>query len=287
MFMTSVRDVGRNSDCNGDTVNVGGEQRYMRGLIEASVDGIVGGDQIADHLDVAGIVYDDMPQELQRDGYAVQPRQGDQWIYPVGRYNRAIGGEPLGDITHHVPSNFRQLPIGDTEGRAAGKAEFEQRVVDLMEESGADILVSDHLIMRIENLIRQRAHGLLGRVLNIHPAMTHEDHPHQLRGLTPTQDAIDRAAGRNGVVHNRTGATFHFVAPEIDAGPVICDDEPTPVRATDEPMELRHRNYGMAKIPVFMEGMRHYHQTMFHRVLGNPQFVTHPQYEQLDRAATA
>lgn len=279
LFLTSVRDIGSRSDHCGEDVTVNGTRVYMRGLVEAIVDSIHAGHEIADHMEVAGIAYDDRPRELQRDGYPTRPGPGDRWIYPLSKRNR--GGEPLGDITHHIPSDFRGLKMDDRAGRIEGKAEFEHRVAELMQEVDADIIVSDHLIMRIESLISNRVHNLAGRVLNIHPAITHEDHPYRLRGLTPTKDAIERA-NRAEDPHFKTGATLHFIADEIDAGAVICDDEPTPVHPDDEPQALRVRNYEMAKIPVFLAGMIHYSRTMFARALAdNTNILTQPQNELL------
>jgi folate-dependent phosphoribosylglycinamide formyltransferase PurN len=102
--------------------------------------------------------------------------------------------------------------------------------------------------------------GMWGRVLNIHPAVTEAGHPYAFPGKTPTQDAIDRA---NSGEITRTGATLHVVDSVIDAGPIIAYTADTPVYPGDEPQWLRFRNYSMGKLPLLVEGLAHYVQSIY------------------------
>lgn len=289
LFITSVRDVGNGSDRNGSLIDTPNGRKYMKGAVETCVDEVNACRELADHAQVIGVVYDDMHSELLRDGYPARPRFGQPWIYPTEKINSATGDRMI-DNTFSVPSVFRSLPLTDQRNRDQLKLQFEAEIHELMRMLGADIIISDHLLMRIVNLIRRDAFDLYGRVLNIHPAITDENSPYRLRGLTPTQDAIGRTHGfrrdrRTSLQtpverHFRTGSTLHFVSPEIDAGPVICDDEPTPVYPNDTPQLLRYRNYLMAKGPVLVEGLMHYHREMFGRILADhPELIlTTPQH---------
>ena len=103
-------------------------------------------------------------------------------------------------------------------------------------------------------------YGKFGKVLNIHPAITKSDDPYCFRGPTPTRDAIERAK-KDGCA--RTGATLHIINEVIDDGPLIAYVSGTPVYAQDEPQRLRYRNYQLAKLPLFVSGIRHYIQRIY------------------------
>jgi folate-dependent phosphoribosylglycinamide formyltransferase PurN len=94
---------------------------------------------------------------------------------------------------------------------------------------------------------------------------TWEFDPHQLRGKSPTRDALDRRAHEG---YDLAGASFHFISSELDAGPVICDGERTRVLPNDTPEMLRARNYESSKIPVMIEGLR-YLRRNFDQLIGN------------------
>ncbi len=290
LFATSMRDIMK-YDQNGRMVKTrDGDEGYMQGVIEALAQSInENRDNIARCINIVGIVYDDVAHQRDTGGtFHIDPEKNQAWAYPLDLVMENTG-ETLGEITQNLPSDFRFLPSDDVQGRAYGKAQFEERLVQIMDEKGADIIISDHLIMQLVNVIRPEVYGLLGRVLNIHPAITHKDHPHKLRGLTPTQDAIDRANGEKRGVDNAftkvepyffTGSTLHFVDAEIDAGAVICDKEGTPVYPDDEPQWLRFRNYQKAKIPVFLQGLQHYYRTMYTKITNTRPntLITKPQH---------
>jgi folate-dependent phosphoribosylglycinamide formyltransferase PurN len=263
-ILTSVRDVGA-EDRNGDTVKVAGRQEYMTGLLEGVANLLREGRHgLSKVLEIAGVINDDDPRDTL-NGYGVSPKDG-KWVHPADLRNGR--GERIVSLTQNIPSSFRKLPLSDIDGRAFLKGEFERQVESVAQQMGADILISDHLMMRIDQLLDGR-YGF-GKILNIHPAMTRSGFQYGLRGKTPTSDAIRRAHGEKidpatGQVeppYFHTGSTLHLVNRVIDDGPVLADGELTAVHPDDEPQELRFRNYP-TKIKVFAEGMRHYYRSVF------------------------
>lgn len=242
LFLTSLRDIGE-CDRNGLLVETGTGQRYMEGVIERTVREIQPGGQLCGCYQVAGVIIDDLPRDL-RD-YPVLPTSHRPWAWPL----------ELDILTWNIQSTFRHQPREAVTERVRLKLEFEQAVYDLFVNLEADVIVSDHYMARIEHLINR--HGLAGRVLNIHPAVTVRGHEFCFRGPTPTADAIARAEHDPTTV---TGATLHLVNSIIDDGPPVAYGVGTPVHATDQPEWLRWRNYQMAKLPVFVAGMLHYRE---------------------------
>ena len=250
LILTSIRDVGA-CDLNGRWVPTKAGRRYMEGLIERAVSECKRGGQLVGLLEIAGVITDDFPANLEGSGYPIAPTPGMHWIHPLDLTDRC--GERVCELAIHIPSSFRLVPAHDQACRREAKRHFEKLVLEHMREVGADIIISDHYMARIEYLIGE--FGLYGKVVNIHPAVTDQRHECCFRGKTPTMDAISRA--RTGVP-TVTGATLHLVNEEFDAGPIIESVWPTPVYADDSPEELRQRNYQMAKLPVFASGMRRY-----------------------------
>ena len=116
------------------------------------------------------------------------------------------------------------------------------------------MLLTDHFMARIEFLI-DSGHGLAGRVLNVHPAITIAESPHRMRGRCPTRDVLQRARTAKCT---RTGATLHFTDREFDAGQVIAYSADTIVLQNDGVFDLKYRNYQFAKLPVLSIGLRHF-----------------------------
>ena len=258
VFLTSIRDVGAD-DHNGQIVLTKDGPKYMKGVVEHTVEACRPGGALYGICEIAGVITDDTEKGLAESGYPLVPTEGEQWIHPLDLEDHR--GTKIVDMTLHRPSLFRALPMEDVGGRRAAKEAYEAELVATMKELGGDVLVSDHYMAKIEFLVNG-TFGLYGRVLNIHPAVTLHGHPCCLRGKTPTADAITRAqSGRQ----TRTGATLHLVNEEIDDGPIIHWAAPTPVNPDDTPQELRLRNYRMAKLPVFTEGMiRYVHDVLSH-----------------------
>ncbi len=258
IVLTSVRDVGT-CDKNGSMVNTPEGHRHMEGIVERIVTETQENGKLHNILRLVGVITDDLERDMRQSEYSPYPDADKLWIHD--RKLRDVNGELVAgdDMTHWLPSNFRGLPLRDTEGRTEQKEEFEQRVLELMRQKNADVLVSDHYMARIAYMIQDH-YGKFGKVLNIHPAVTKTDDPYCFRGPTPTQDAIDRA---NADGHAQTGATLHFVNEVIDDGPQIAYVSGTPVYPHDEPQHLRYRNYQHAKLPLFVSGVRHYIEKIY------------------------
>jgi len=256
LFLTSVRDVGKD-DLNGRLVSTKDGPKYMKGVVEHAVHECNPDGGLHGICEVAGVVTDDTEKGLAGSGYSLVPAEGEQWIHPLDLEDHR--GVRIADVTFHRPSFFRMLPLEAVAARREAKKEYEAGIVALMRKLDADVLVSDHYMAKIEHLVNGTFH-LYGRVVNIHPAVTIHGNPYCFRGKTPTADAIARA--KSGRV-TRTGATLHLVNEKIDDGPIVHWDAPTPVSADDTPEELRWRNYQMAKLPVFIDGMKRYVHDVF------------------------
>lgn len=255
-FLTSIRDVG-GDDRVGQMVGTKNGPKYMQGVIECAIRESLRGGALHDFVRVVLIITDDRPKDVEPHGYDVLPVEGKKWIFPLGLQCDDLG-MPARWLVENMPSEFRSSPKADPL-RAEAKCEFERKVLELMRRTGAEVLISDHYMAKIEHLINGEF-GLYGRILNIHPAVTNRDCPFCFRGFSPTADALRMA--RSGRV-TRTGATLHLVNEEFDAGPIIEWAAPTPVYASDTPEELRWRNYQLAKLPVFIRGLQKYvHETL-------------------------
>jgi folate-dependent phosphoribosylglycinamide formyltransferase PurN len=264
VFLTSMRDI-IGSDQNGRMVkDRGGNTLYMKGVLEYIVR--LMNSARTQMLNVVGVIYDDTPKELRRLGDAAPGT--DNWMHPADLKNE-ITGDRIFDVTTHLPSLYRTLPRGDIGGRIDLKRRWENAIAEEAMRLRADILISDHLIAKIEALIGPEI-GLKGRVLNIHPAVTYAQNPNKLRGLTPTKDSVERVL--NGGF-NMTGATLHYVDDEIDAGAPIADAEATVVLPSDisHLQGLRIANYESGKIPVFVQGMEHFYSTHWPIINGHHQ----------------
>lgn len=255
VFLTSIRDVG-SCDRNGTMVETGNGLRYMEGVIERTVRETHLPGSLANRIRIVGVITDDTPKDTQNSSYSALPESGRDWIYPFEL--STAEGRLVREMTCNIPSSFRLLPLNALEERRQLKYKFEWAVLQKVRELGGDIIVSDHYMARLDHLWGNL--GFYGRVLNIHPAVTVEGHPFMFRGKTPTADAIARA--RSGTP-TRTGATLHFVTETIDEGPPIAYIANTPVFADDEPQWLRHRNYTLGKLPLFILGLAHYARNLY------------------------
>lgn len=112
-----------------------------------------------------------------------------------------IGHVDLGDLPfHHLP-----LKAGD----AAAKAEQEQMLLRLIEETGTELVV---LARYMQILSDDLSRALAGRCINIH----HSFLP-GFKGAKPYHQAHARGV-------KVIGATAHYVTPDLDEGPIIEQD---------------------------------------------------------------
>lgn len=123
---------------------------------------------------------------------------GDLPIDVVGVLGNHQTLKPMADW-HQVP--FHHLPVGN-DNRAAQ----EDAILDLMETTGADLLV---LARYMQVLSSRLTAGLHGRCINIH----HSFLP-AFKGAQPYHRAHERGV-------KLIGATAHFVTSDLDEGPII------------------------------------------------------------------
>ena len=86
------------------------------------------------------------------------------------------------------------------------KAEQEQRLLSLVQETGADLVVLARYMQVLSNPLSTR---LFGKVINIH----HSFLP-SFKGAKPYHQAHERGV-------KLIGATAHYVTPDLDEGPII------------------------------------------------------------------
>lgn len=110
----------------------------------------------------------------------------------------AIGSPDFGDIPFH------HLPVA-----AATRRDQEQRLLDIVAESGADLVV---LARYMQILSDDLAAALSGRCINIH----HSFLP-GFKGAKPYHQAHARGV-------KVIGATAHYVTADLDEGPIIEQD---------------------------------------------------------------
>lgn len=96
---------------------------------------------------------------------------------------------------------FHHLPVG-----GEGKAAQEQRVLELIESEGIDVVV---LARYMQILSPEFCAKLPGRIINIH----HSFLP-SFKGARPYHQAYDRGV-------KLIGATCHYVTSDLDEGPII------------------------------------------------------------------
>lgn len=129
--------------------------------------------------------------------------------YRTGKINMDVSAivsnhpdlKPLADF-HGIP--FHHLPVTpDTKGKQ------EARLMELVEETGADLIV---LARYMQILTDDFCAKLSGRIINIH----HSFLP-SFKGAKPYHQAHHRGV-------KLIGATAHYVTPELDEGPIIEQD---------------------------------------------------------------
>lgn len=90
--------------------------------------------------------------------------------------------------------------------RKDNKAEQEQKLLDLVRETGADLVILARYMQVLSDDLSNR---LFGKVINIH----HSFLP-SFKGARPYHQAFERGV-------KLIGATAHYVTPDLDEGPII------------------------------------------------------------------
>jgi formyltetrahydrofolate deformylase len=122
----------------------------------------------------------------------------------------SLGGEIAAVVSNHEDlrpmAEAAGLDFVHVPNTAATKDAAEQRLLDLVEEYQADLVVLARYMQVLSNDLCAK---LSGRVINIH----HSFLP-GFKGAKPYHQAYDR-----GVKY--VGATAHYVTPDLDEGPII------------------------------------------------------------------
>ncbi|MET9230373.1 formyltetrahydrofolate deformylase [Lentzea sp. NPDC003310] len=122
----------------------------------------------------------------------------------------SLGGEIAAVVSNHEDlrpmAEAAGLDFVHVPNTADTKAAAEQRLVELVEEYQADLVVLARYMQVLSNDLCAK---LAGRVINIH----HSFLP-GFKGAKPYHQAYDR-----GVKY--VGATAHYVTPDLDEGPII------------------------------------------------------------------
>ncbi|HQX26492.1 MAG TPA: formyltransferase family protein [Alphaproteobacteria bacterium] len=243
MIATSIRDVGVDDNV-GKNILIEGQPVYLKGVLENLLFVSNAEGPARDQFQIVGIAVDDVEGQDKLDDYTALPQQGRQWIVPV---STTYNGEPLTEMVHSHPSMFRKI-VGNKDLKKDEKLRFETELVELAQRLGADVILSDHFMLRFE-----RTQHLMPTI-NIHPAVTNPANPACCRGKTPTKDILERAAKDGGT---RTGAALHFVNDEFDDGVIIADTDVVVVPDGWDRNRLRLAVYQQAKNPLVELGLIH------------------------------
>ena len=149
-------------------------------------------------------------------------------------------------MVYNLPSRFRKIPLSKSQNRKIKKREFEEQIAKLAKKLDADIILSDSLLVILENI----HHHIV--TVNIHPAITDKNNIFCTRGLYPIEDVLKKVEDRG---KTRTGASLHFINDNIDDGPVIADTDIVEVEKGWSSRKLRYYIYTQAKNPLLVEGI--------------------------------
>lgn len=105
-------------------------------------------------------------------------------------------------VNHDIP--FHHIKV-----TKENKPQAEQRIMDVVEETGAELVVLARYMQVLSDTMCQ---AMAGRIINIH----HSFLP-SFKGANPYKQAFERGV-------KLIGATAHFVTAELDEGPIIEQD---------------------------------------------------------------
>ena len=131
-------------------------------------------------------------------------------------YRWRIGALPIeivGVVSNHLTYQKlvvnHDLPFHHIRVTAATKPEAEARLMAVVEESGAELVVLARYMQVLSDAICQK---MSGRIINIH----HSFLP-SFKGANPYKQAFERGV-------KLIGATAHYVTADLDEGPIIEQD---------------------------------------------------------------
>jgi len=136
---------------------------------------------------------------------------------PVDIVGVVSNHEDMRKLTDWYDVPYHYLPVSKET-----KAEQENQILTLMDESGAELLVLARYMQILSNNLCEK---LAGRAINIH----HSFLP-GFKGAKPYHQAYDRGV-------KLIGATAHYVTAELDEGPII-EQEVERVSHANSPEEL-------------------------------------------------
>lgn len=121
-----------------------------------------------------------------------------------------LNAEVVAIVSNHEDSrataNYEGIPYHYWPVTKETKPEQEAKILDLVKETGADLVVLARYMQIFSNEISTR---LFGKVINIH----HSFLP-SFKGARPYQQAHERGV-------KLIGATAHYATPDLDEGPII------------------------------------------------------------------
>lgn len=171
-------------------------------------------------------------------------------------YRWRIGALPIdivGVVSNHLTYQKvvvnHDIPFHHIRVTAATKPEAEARLMSVVEETGAELVVLARYMQVLSDAICQK---MSGRIINIH----HSFLP-SFKGANPYRQAYDRGV-------KLIGATAHYVTADLDEGPIIEQDT---VRVTHAQSPEDYVSLGRDVEAVVLSRAIHAH--IHHRVFLN------------------
>jgi formyltetrahydrofolate deformylase len=131
-------------------------------------------------------------------------------------YRSRIGALPIevvGVISNHLTYQKvvvnQDIPFHHIRVTKENKAQAEQRMMDVVEETGTELVVLARYMQILSDALCQK---MSGRIINIH----HSFLP-SFKGANPYKQAYERGV-------KLIGATSHYVTADLDEGPIIEQD---------------------------------------------------------------
>lgn len=127
----------------------------------------------------------------------------------IGALPIEIAGVVSNHLTYQKVVVNHDIPFHHIRVTGANKPEAEARLMAVVEESGADLIVLARYMQVLSDAVCER---MSGRIINIH----HSFLP-SFKGANPYKQAYERGV-------KLIGATAHYVTADLDEGPIIEQD---------------------------------------------------------------